>query len=527
MSASETGAEGACPSESVILGFVEGKADGRALVDGHIASCDACRRLVSVLAGESAATAPRRADEPTPPPFSIKPGAVLANKFEVVSILGRGGMGVVVEAFHRTLGQRVALKFLQGGLAKDPSAVSRFFREARAAASLGSEHVVRVLDADWLPSGEPFLALELLEGRDLAAELRDRGPLDVVEAVGFALQACEALALAHQKGIVHRDIKPANLFLTRAVDGSPLVKVLDFGVAKVRRAGDAGTGTTDPSAIVGSPRYMSPEQIQSSGAVGAPADVWALAVTLYELVSGRAPFEGENLLEICAAIVSGPPARLVDRRADVPPGLGSALERALAKDVGARTASMLAFAEDIASYAGPTGEARLERLRRIARVSQAPSGIKSSSSSTRNEAAAVGVDSTLAASSLGPSRVGARSSSWPWIAGVGALVAAVAVFVATRRGPAEPELGAAAGPPIPATAADVMTAAPAAASAELGPDLTTSPAESASAAVTARATAPFVTPKPRHAPVTPAASAPRPSSATSSPLHRDGLLDRK
>jgi serine/threonine-protein kinase len=525
MSASETGAEGACPSESVILGFVEGKADGRALVDGHIASCDACRRLVSVLAGESAAAAPGRAEEPTPPPFSIKPGAVLANKFEVVSILGRGGMGVVVEAFHRTLGQRVALKFLQGGLAKDPSAVSRFFREARAAASLGSEHVVRVLDADWLPSGEPFLALELLEGRDLAAELRDRGPLDVVEAVGFALQACEALALAHQKGIVHRDIKPANLFLTRAVDGSPLVKVLDFGVAKVRGAGDAGTGTTDPSAIVGSPRYMSPEQIQSSGAVGAPADVWALAVTLYELVSGRAPFEGENLLEICAAIVSGPPARLVDRRADVLPGLGSALERALAKDVGARTASMLAFAEDIASYAGPSGEARLERLRRIARVSQAPSAVKSSPS--RHEAAAVGVDSTLAASSLGPSRVSSRSSSWPWIAGVGTLVAAVFVFVATRRGPAEAEVGAAAGPPISATATDVMTAPSAATSAELAPDLTTSPAASASASASTRATAPFVTPKPRHAPVTPAASAPRPSSPTSSPLHRDGLLDRK
>ncbi|NUO53133.1 MAG: protein kinase [Polyangiaceae bacterium] len=508
----------------MILGFVEGKADGRASVDSHLASCDACRRLVSVLAGASAASVVPSSSEPSQP-SPITPGAVLANKFEVVSILGRGGMGVVVEAFHRTLGQRVALKFLQGGLAKDASAVSRFFREARAAATLGSEHVVRVLDADWLSTGEPFLALELLEGHDLSGELREKGRLAVEDAVLFILQACEALELAHQKGIVHRDIKPANLFLTRAVDGAPLVKVLDFGVAKVRKSGD-GTGTTDPSAIVGSPRYMSPEQLQASGSVGPQADVWALAVTLFELLTGGVPFQGDNLLEICAAIVSGPARRLDEVRADVPAGLADALSRALEKDLSVRTPSILSFAEAIAPFAGEAGISRIARLRRIARASQPPP--PTSSIRIPHLSQAAGADSTLAASSLGSSRAATRSTTWPWLVGAAAVLAiGVALFV-TREHPVEP--GAASGratqTPVP-EAVVTATAEPTVTQALPIPSASTELAATEAPVVSAtpnEATHP--SPKTRSAPGAQPATAgtTRPSS---SPIHRDGLLDRK
>ena len=526
MSGSRSGdsaASGAsCPSESMILGFVEGKAEGRTSVDEHLVSCDACRRLVSVLAGASAASVVPASSEPSQP-SPITPGAVLANKFEVVSILGRGGMGVVVEAFHRTLGQRVALKFLQGGLAKDPSAVSRFFREARAAATLGSEHVVRVLDADWLSSGEPFLALELLEGHDLAAELREKGRLAVEDAVLFILQSCEALELAHQKGIVHRDIKPANLFLTRAVDGAPLVKVLDFGVAKVRKTGD-GTGTTDPSAIVGSPRYMSPEQLQASGTVGPQADVWALAVTLFELMTGTVPFQGENLLEICAAIVSGPARRLDELRADVPAGLADVLARALEKDTKARTPSILSFAEAIAPFAGDAGIPRIERLRRIARTSLPPPGV--SSNRVSHVSLAAGVDSTLAASSLGSSRAATKPTTWPWLVAAGALVAALVTFFVTRDRPVEPAV--ASGRVLDASNTEMPATATATATATAEPTVTVAmPVLSASAPTDPAANASAqATPKTRTTPASQpgGASTTRPSS---NPIHRDGLLDRK
>jgi serine/threonine-protein kinase len=508
----------------VILAFVEGSADGRTSVDEHLASCDACRRLVSVLAGASAASVAPFGERDRSQSSPIEPGAVLANKFEVVSVLGRGGMGVVVEAFHRTLGQRVALKFLQGGLAKDASAVSRFFREARAAATLGSEHVVRVLDADWLSSGEPFLALELLEGHDLAAELREKGRLAIEDAVLFALQACEALELAHQKGIVHRDIKPANLFLTRAVDGAPLVKVLDFGVAKVRTTGE-GTGTTDPSAIVGSPRYMSPEQLQASGNVGPRADVWALAVTLFELVTGTVPFQGENLLEICAAIVSGPARRLDELRADAPIGLADALSRALEKDPKARTPSILSFAEAIAPFAGEAGVPRIERLRRIARTSQPPPAIASTRVSHVSHAA--GVDSTLAASSLGSSRAATKPATWPWLVGIGAALAIGVTLYAMRDRPVEPAAasgrvveGATAEMPATGTASATATATATAVTDAIPAISASAATDPAASGATQHATKPRPTPGAQPA----AAATSRPSS---SPIHRDGLLDRK
>ncbi len=508
------------------------------MVEAHLGSCEACRRLVSALASASASAGAERGAPPAPRRAAgepeIAPGDVLAHKYEVVSVLGRGGMGVVLEAQHRTLGQRVALKFLRGTLASDAAAVSRFFREARAAASLGSEHVVRILDADWLPSGEPFLAMELLEGRDLAAELHARGPLPIPEVAALVLQASEALALAHARGIVHRDIKPANLFLTRGVDGSPVLKVLDFGVAKVREAGDGGTGQTDPAAIVGSPRYMAPEQLQASARVDARADVWALAVTTFELLSGVTPFDGSTLLEICAAIVTGAPKRLSDVRPDAPPALVAALERALARDRDARTGSVLQLAEELAPFAPPGAAAQIEKLRRIAGGSIPPARGPSSRPPPPS-AAAVGVDSTLAASSLAPSRAVRRPPPHAWAAGAAArTLAGGAARVARRTDPIDAEqagrasvTGAAASPEEASTRPPASTPVTAAAS-------VVAARVSAGASAAPSASPPSVgaplSPRPASVSSAPPSPVERPAPApppSSNQIHRDGLLDRK
>ena len=487
-----------CPTEAAILGYVEGLAGADdARVEAHVEACDECRKLVSLLVGES------RSPDAVDAGPALRPGDVIAGKYEILSEIGRGGMGIVVKAFHRRLGQPVALKFLLGALSRDAAAVARFFREARAAAALGSPHVVRVLDADRMPSGEPFLVLEHLEGRDLGAELRARGPLPIAEAVSFVLDACEALALAHRHGIIHRDIKPSNLFVTVGVDGTPVVKVLDFGVAKMRRGGDGSVDRTDPASIVGSPRYMPPEQLQRAD-VDARADVWALAVSLFELLTGRAPFEGTTLLEICAAIALEPPTKLGALRPDAPPALAAALERALTKDREKRTPSIEAFAEAISPRASADGAARLARIRRITATSSAHGEIESSAVPRRRPGAGLVA-----------------------IVGAGvALSAAFAAWITARAVPSD---------------RSEPSAAPVAARA----DVPAPPASSASSTVA------VASPVPSSPPPSPSSASPRirrpdelrsskrsaiaaplraaedPPPLSSSPLHRDGLVDRK
>ena len=166
------------------------------------------------------------------PALPVPIGEIVAGKYRIERVLGQGGMGVVVAAMHEQLRQRVAIKMLLPEAKASPNAVARFLREARAAAAIHGEHVARVLDVGELAEGAPYIVLEYLEGEDLARVLRDGGPLSVEVAVGYVLQACEAIAEAHAAGIVHRDLKPSNLFLARRPDGSPLVKVLDFGISK-------------------------------------------------------------------------------------------------------------------------------------------------------------------------------------------------------------------------------------------------------------------------------------------------------
>jgi serine/threonine-protein kinase len=258
----------------------------------------------------------------------IKPGDVLGGKYRIERVIGRGGMGVVAAARHTELHQRVAIKVLPTHLASDKDLVERFMREARAAARLRSEHAVKVVDVGARANGSPFIVMELLDGEDLGA-LSERGPLPIPDAVDFILQACEAVAEAHALGIVHRDLKPRNLFLTAKLHGKPLVKVLDFGLAK--RVNRQDRQLTATAAVMGSPQYMSPEQMRAARDIDFRTDVWSLGVCLYELISSRVPFDAGAVPVLCAMVLKDDPVPLPSVRPDVPLHLWAIIQKCLMK----------------------------------------------------------------------------------------------------------------------------------------------------------------------------------------------------
>ncbi|MFO0552214.1 MAG: protein kinase [Polyangiaceae bacterium] len=265
----------------------------------------------------------------------LKEGAVLRGKYRIQRVIGRGGMGRVLEAFHLDLERRVAIKTLHPELRSNAEIVERFLREGRAASRIEGEHVARILDVDRLEDGTPYLVMEFLEGWDLSVVRRSKEPLPFREAIDYIVQACSALSKAHARGIVHRDIKPANLFLARQEDGTCKVKVLDFGISKVNAAAspDSGEGSmTKTNLVMGSAEFMSPEQMLSARDVDGRTDIWALGVVLYELLTAKPPFPGETLPQVCALIMSKPPVSPRALRPEIPEAVEQVVMRCLKKD---------------------------------------------------------------------------------------------------------------------------------------------------------------------------------------------------
>jgi serine/threonine protein kinase len=296
----------------------------------------------------------------------VHEGQILAGKFRIERVLGQGGMGVVVAATHLQLDERVALKFLLPDALSNPEAVERFAREARAAVKIKSEHVARVSDVGTLESGSPYMVMEYLEGQDLAGFVHANGAMAVPLAIEFVLQACEAIGEAHALGIVHRDLKPANLFVTRRVDGSPCIKVLDFGISKLTLpGGGADLGMTKTSSVMGSPLYMSPEQMSSTRNVDMRTDIWALGVILYEILTGRVPFEAETMPQLCGMILQDPPRPLRDLRPDLPDVLQAVIFRCLEKSRDRRFANVADLAAALAPFGAPSAQRSAERISRV------------------------------------------------------------------------------------------------------------------------------------------------------------------
>ncbi|WP_394840965.1 protein kinase [Pendulispora brunnea] len=345
-----------CLEEGVILDFIQGQLSTPDFeeAEAHLARCTECRELVSTLArglGTTSATnetgelrdvafAPARQDARAAP---VAPGELIAGKYRVERLLGHGGMGVVVAATHVHLGHKVALKFLHPGAMEASSRVVRFLREGRAAARIQGEHVARVMDVGTLDSGVPYIVMEFLQGLDFAALLAERGTLPIEEAIHYVLQACEAVAEAHALGIVHRDLKPANLFLSARPDGSPLVKVLDFGISK--DGGAAAPQLTSGEVMMGSPRYMSPEQIMSPRDVDTRTDIWALGVILHELLAGSPPFDSDSAVGLSTLIVSHAAPKIRASRPDASHSLEAILLRCLEKERARRFSNVGELAE--------------------------------------------------------------------------------------------------------------------------------------------------------------------------------------
>ncbi len=289
---------------------------------------------------------------------TLRVGDVLAGKYRVERILGEGGMGVVVAAHHELLDQRVAVKLLYQDIA-DREAQSRLLLEARAAAKIQSDHVARVVDVDTGADGLPFIVMELLEGADLCAIADARGALPRWLVVDYVLQALEGLAHAHTRGIVHRDLKPSNLFLANRPDGTQIIKILDFGISKTPDPDPAaGTGRhralTGGGTVLGSPPYMSPEQVRSPKTVDHRTDIWALGVVMYELLTNTMPFGGEEMQETFAHILEHEPIPIRSLVHGVPEGLEQVVMRCLAKKREQRFADVGELARALAPFGSGT-----------------------------------------------------------------------------------------------------------------------------------------------------------------------------
>jgi serine/threonine-protein kinase len=386
-------------------------------------------------------------------------GEVVAGKYRIDELIAAGGMGIVFAATHLTLRTRVAVKVLRG--LADEAAVKRFLREARAAAMIDSEHVARVLDCG-TAEGIPYMVIEHLSGRDLAAELKHRGPLPACEAVDLLAEALEGIAAAHALGIIHRDLKPSNLFLADRPGGRRIVKVLDFGVSKL--AAESSEILTHAEAALGSPGYMAPEQARDARSVDARADVWSLGVILYQMLAGKRLFCGDTLAEVLTRILFEP----LPSFAELPPRLDAVVGRCLERDVARRYADVGSLAHALVPFASAAGRAVLERVPHVL-GSDAPPTLETlrPTPPLPTEATVGGTVTTSA-----PKRR-RRARAWALGATLGSVLClAVSALIHSRaarleiatRGLAAVGTGAQAPVPLPAPLPIVTPATPAAAS---------------------------------------------------------------
>ena len=283
-------------------------------------------------------------------------GSVLAGKYRIDRLLGVGGMGAVVEAHHEQLRERVAIKFLLPRVGQNRRLAARFLHEARTASRLRSAHVARVFDIDSRPDGTPFIVMEYLDGESLATRFRRDRKLSEASIVDDVLEACVAVAEAHALGIVHRDLKPANLFAARTVGAALAVRVLDFGISKLLEPHPSDDVITQDLPI-GSPPYMSPEQLTLPASVDHRTDIWSLGVVLYEGLTGRVPFPGETFAQVCANVLQSAPPAIPGQ-----PELDEIVKRCLAKEREQRFASVEALAGALSAHGGERGIRALSLL---------------------------------------------------------------------------------------------------------------------------------------------------------------------
>jgi hypothetical protein len=307
---------------------------------------------------------------PAPTPKLLAPGDMVDGRYRIDCYLGGGGMASVYRATHVVLEQSVAIKVVSPQIRQLPGMAQRFLREARAATQLKSEHVARVSDVGTMSDGAPYMVMEYLDGRDLDVMVESGEEISVEDAVDYVLQACEALAEVHGLGIVHRDLKPANLFLTKGADGLPCVKLIDFGISRTDSplASKDVAKLTQPDTVMGSPRYMSPEQMESAGKADSRSDIYGIGAVLYELLTHKCPHEGETFLDIYAAATLGPPAAPSSLRSGVPHALDEVILRCLRIDPNERFVDTAELAVALAPF-GPAGS--MGRTEAIARILEA------------------------------------------------------------------------------------------------------------------------------------------------------------
>jgi serine/threonine-protein kinase len=426
------------------------------------------------------------------------PGSIFAGKYRIEKVLGRGGMGLVLAARHLGLDEPVAIKVLLPAMMDVAGMVERFTREARASAKIKNDHVVRVTDVDALPSGVPYMVMERLDGIDLSDHFKNVGPLPIADAVRFLLETCAAIGEAHAMGIIHRDLKPANLFLARRRDGATSIKVLDFGISKAMQSLGEHTVTV-AGTVLGSPSYMSPEQIAAVRDLDGRTDLWSLGVILYQLVTGRVPFPAETLTQLCALVLQTEPIRPSELRPDLPPGLEAVILRCLEKDRARRfgSASELAAALMPFTVAAPMRIGSLPSIETTMPLTFPPAA-QSVSSPRMSQSAPITSSVTL-------QRSPQKSSAWivVLVAAVGllALGGAGAFWLRSR--------------PQPITASSVSTVTP-----TITDDAATAPGPTAPASPSSSTTA--APPAPSGHIVITVASAATPPSAAAPPTSTSG-----